>query len=214
MQCGRTGSLLVLLSLLAGVLFVASSFAIGNVRDLKGLNATSPDAENWCIGANGIVLCGSLRVAGAIDYLAWNGMQFINAADHGRELQYAISNQYGECYNPTEAGSMNDGAGPTTSSVLLGANTNGNIYRTVSKPVRSLRCLSHSCNACLFWFHFVVHTRNATGVLDRTGPAGPERRLHRSESDGGEQVHHVQAGEHRSLRPVERHPVSALLLCP
>lgn len=80
------------------------------------------------------MLCGSLRVAGAIDYLAWNGMQFINAADHGRELQYAISNQYGECYNPTEAGSMNDGAGPTTSSVLLGANTNGNIYRTVSKP--------------------------------------------------------------------------------
>ncbi|ELR11362.1 uncharacterized protein ACA1_134290 [Acanthamoeba castellanii str. Neff] len=62
-------------------------------------------------------------------------MQFINAADHGRELQYAISNQYGECYNLTEAGSMNDGAGPTTSSVLLGANTNGNIYRTVSKPV-------------------------------------------------------------------------------
>jgi hypothetical protein len=104
---------------------------------LKGFNATSPDAENWCIGANGIGLCGSLRVAGAIDYLAWNGMQFINAADHGRELQYAISNQYGECYNPTEAGSQLDGSGPSTSSKLLGANTNGNIYRTVSQPVRS-----------------------------------------------------------------------------
>ena len=61
-------------------------------------------------------------------------MQFINTADHGRELQFAITNASGECYNPTEAGSLNDGAGSYTSSRLLGVNTAGNIYRTTSLP--------------------------------------------------------------------------------
>ena len=61
-------------------------------------------------------------------------MQFINTVDHGRELQFAITNASGECYNPTEAGSLNDGAGAYTSSKLLGVNTAGNIYRTTSLP--------------------------------------------------------------------------------
>jgi len=96
--------------------------------------AQLPPGENWCIAANGIGICGSWRVAGAIDYLAWNSMQFINTYDHGRELQIAISNMSGECYNPTEAGSSNDGTGTTSTSRLLGVNTAGNVYRTTSLP--------------------------------------------------------------------------------
>jgi len=90
--------------------------------------------EDWCISGNGIGVCGSARVAGAIDYVAWNNRQFINTADHGGELQIAISNEHGECYNPTEAGSLNDGAGEKTTSRLEGVNTAGNVYRTTTLP--------------------------------------------------------------------------------
>lgn len=58
-------------------------------------------------------------MAGAIGSIRWNGLEFINSYDHGRELQTAISfDGHGECYNPTEAGSDKDGSGSTSSSVL------------------------------------------------------------------------------------------------
>ncbi|GJD33937.1 hypothetical protein [Methylobacterium aerolatum] len=61
----------------------------------------------------------SSRTAGAVDSLTWGGTQFINAYDHGRELQSASSyDGFGECLNPTEAGSNADGAGPTSTSLL------------------------------------------------------------------------------------------------
>jgi len=106
--------------------------------------------EAWCIGgANGdIIACGNPRVAGAIDYIAWNNMQFINSDDHGRELQIAISNQYGECYNPTEAGSLDDGLGPTTTSKLLGINVTGNVYRTTTLPAFWLRPGQRDASGC------------------------------------------------------------------
>ena len=68
----------------------------------------------------------SAAFAGAITSLTWNGQQFINATDHGRELQSAITTDAGvgggnkgEGFNPTEAGSAADGAGATSSSRLL-----------------------------------------------------------------------------------------------
>jgi len=62
----------------------------------------------------------SSRMAGAIDSLTWGGTQFINAFDHGRELQSASSyDGYGECLNPTEAGSNGDGRGPGSTSLLM-----------------------------------------------------------------------------------------------
>ncbi|TXN34531.1 hypothetical protein, partial [Methylobacterium sp. WL7] len=70
----------------------------------------------------------SSRTGGAIDSLTWGGTQFINAHDHGRELQSASSyDGYGECLNPTEAGSDSDGTGPRSTTLLtelkLGPNT-------------------------------------------------------------------------------------------
>jgi len=66
-----------------------------------------------------IAISVSSRTAGAIDSLTWGGTQFINAHDHGRELQSASSyDGYGECLNPTEAGSDGDGNGPRSSSLL------------------------------------------------------------------------------------------------
>ena len=70
-----------------------------------------------------IVITTTARLAGAIHSLTWNGKEFINSADHGRQLQSATNLDCGtpitgETYNPTEAGSRGDGAGPLSSSKL------------------------------------------------------------------------------------------------
>lgn len=49
----------------------------------------------------GIFVSASDRMAYAIDSVVWNSNEFINAWDHGRELQIAITTGTGECYNPT-----------------------------------------------------------------------------------------------------------------
>ena len=73
-----------------------------------------------------IVITTTDRLAGAVHSLTWNGKEFINSTDHGRQLQSACSFDGGltnpfwaECFNPTEAGSRRDGAGPISSSRLL-----------------------------------------------------------------------------------------------
>lgn len=71
-----------------------------------------------------IVITTTARLAGAIHSLQWNGREFINSHDHGRQLQSAAnfdlqSRFSGETFNPTEAGSRNDGAGRTSTSRLL-----------------------------------------------------------------------------------------------
>jgi hypothetical protein len=63
------------------------------------------------------------RLAGAIGSFVYKGVEYIDQADHGRELQSAINADwqgqiFGECFNPTEAGTVADGAGPKSSSVL------------------------------------------------------------------------------------------------
>lgn len=76
----------------------------------------------------------SSRTAGAIDSLTWGGTQFINAYDHGRELQSAASyDGYGECLNPTEAGSDSDATGPHSSSLLTALQVGANTLRTRSQ---------------------------------------------------------------------------------
>ena len=75
-------------------------------------------------GTSEIVIRTTSRLAGAIDSLTWNGKEFIDSADHGRQLQSASNFDVGtrftpETFNPTEAGSRGDGAGPTSTSKLL-----------------------------------------------------------------------------------------------
>lgn len=50
------------------------------------------------------------QFAGAIESLKWNNKEFVNIFDHGRQIQSAIQiDGFGECFNPTEAGSAHDG---------------------------------------------------------------------------------------------------------
>lgn len=76
-------------------------------------------------GPSDIVITTTTRLAGAIDSVSWNGKEFIDSTDHGRQLQSASSFDIGrpgpfwaECYNPTEAGSRRDGAGGKSTSQL------------------------------------------------------------------------------------------------
>jgi hypothetical protein len=92
-------------------------------------------------GPSEIAITVTERLAGAVDSLRWNGKEFIDSTDHGRQLQSACSFDCGkpgpfwaECFNPTEAGSRRDGAGPTSSSKLLSLHATANELRSVVRP--------------------------------------------------------------------------------
>jgi hypothetical protein len=73
----------------------------------------------------------SARFAGSVTSLVFRGKQFVDSRDHGRELQSASSfDGLGECFNPTEAGSVADGDKQTTTSKLLAARSGPNWIAT------------------------------------------------------------------------------------
>lgn len=89
-----------------------------------------PNAEAGIIirkaaGPSEIVITTTPRLAGAIHSLTWNGREFIDSFDHGRQLQSASAFDNGtawsnsEEFNPTEAGSVRDGDQQTSTSRLL-----------------------------------------------------------------------------------------------
>jgi hypothetical protein len=84
----------------------------------------SGDAElSGTIGGKPLVIRTTSRLAGAIDSVKWDGVEFIDSHDHGRQLQSAINADvdgvyHVECYNPTEAGSVVDALGPKSTSRL------------------------------------------------------------------------------------------------
>ncbi len=71
-----------------------------------------------------IVITTTSRLAGAVHSLRWQGHEFIDSTDHGRQLQSASNFDAGqnpiraETFNPTEAGSRRDHTGPSSSSRL------------------------------------------------------------------------------------------------
>lgn len=76
----------------------------------------------------------SQRNAGAIDSLIFDNVEFINATDHGRELQIAYSSNYGGRYNPTEAGSCADDLGYSTSAILRSISASDGNMSTTNNP--------------------------------------------------------------------------------
>jgi hypothetical protein len=91
-------------------------------------------------GASEIVIKTTSRTAGAIASLQWSGKEFLDNADHGRELQTCWNGNAGvepiadETFNPTEAGSLDDSLGATSSSRLLKIQARGNQLATFSQP--------------------------------------------------------------------------------
>lgn len=89
-------------------------------------------------GGSEIVIMTTSRVAGAIHSLTWNGREFLDSLDHGRQLQSASNLDvdgalHDETFNPTEAGSVRDRDGPTSTSRLLWLSAGGRELQTVSR---------------------------------------------------------------------------------
>lgn len=104
--------------------------------------ARRPDGNGTIRGRVGdgeIVITTTARVAGAVHSLTWNGKEFIDSVDHGRQLQSASNFDAGvtpirpETFNPTEAGSRLDHVGPRSSSELLEFRAEGNELRTKTR---------------------------------------------------------------------------------
>jgi hypothetical protein len=95
-------------------------------------------------GDSEIVITTTSRLAGAIGSLTWNGKEFIDSIDHGRELQSASNFDCGtkfipEVFNPTEAGSRDDSAGPTSTSRLLKLHAEDALLETTTQMAFWLR---------------------------------------------------------------------------
>ncbi len=119
-------------------------------------------------GGDTIRLTASARFAGAITSLTWNGVEFIDSSDHGRELQSALHlNGLGECYNPTEAGAASDWFG--SSSKLLSITAQGNTLESRARmafwvaPGKSSRSCPHPKNTTALSDHELSKTITMSG---------------------------------------------------
>ena len=139
-------SIVVLMSLAIGVASATAApkpTPLGNAANAveRAQQPPSGDAEIRAVaGPSEIVIRTTNRLAGAIDSLTWNGREFIDSHDHGRQLQSASSFDCGvqtsfsaERYNPTEAGSRSDGAGPTSTSRLIALQAHVNTLKTTTQ---------------------------------------------------------------------------------
>jgi hypothetical protein len=105
-------------------LFIAGLFAVATASVRPGELPEGNTSIRAKAGPSDIVITTTARVAGAIHSLTWNGREFLDSFDHGRQLQSASNLDYGspildETFNPTEAGSRRDDTGDHSSSRLL-----------------------------------------------------------------------------------------------
>lgn len=116
--------------------FLSALIAVVLATAAVGNAAPSGNAQiRAAAGKSEIVITTTARLAGAIDSLTWDGQEFINSHDHGRQLQSACAFDLtptagSETYNPTEAGSRNDGVSTNTTSRVLELVASGNHLRT------------------------------------------------------------------------------------
>ncbi len=110
--------------------FVALLLLSGCKKQFLGPLSTPWSISNGVLGHRLTITC-SPKFAGAIYSLNWNGKEFLNAADHGRELQSAVTfDGFGECFNPTEAGSAADATADTSTSRLLSFSTDSTLIKS------------------------------------------------------------------------------------
>lgn len=119
-----------------------ASLSIVAIADEKAASALPATVNGDSVirgkaGESEIVIKTTNRLAGAIDSLTWNGVQFIDSFDHGRQLQSALSFDGGsnepfwaERFNPTEAGSRGDHTGDTSTSHLIHLSAVDNLLET------------------------------------------------------------------------------------
>jgi hypothetical protein len=119
---------------LPGAMLLAAWLVLGS-----GPTALAAVTLSGVAAGHPIALSTSARTASAVSSVVWNGVEFIDDHDHGRQLQSASNHGVvgqpfcAEGYNPTQAGSVNDGAGPTSTSTLTAELVAGNQLTTAGK---------------------------------------------------------------------------------
>lgn len=127
-------------TVLSGVVIGCSIVFVMLPIELAGAPVSGDAVIRAPAGGSEIVIKTSSRMAGAIESLEWGGKEFIDHSDHGRELQTCWNGNAGvepitdETFNPTEAGSLDDNRGGTSSSELLEIQARGNRLETFSQP--------------------------------------------------------------------------------
>jgi hypothetical protein len=153
------GGLASLFLILAGLQSTEASPATGNMRiEQPALDST-------------IRLETSARFGGSVASIVFRGKQFVDVHDHGRELQSASSfDGFGECFNPTEAGSLTDDVKETTSSKLLSAKSGPNSIETETDMAFWLPPnydYVHQCGQSPGTTHAVNKTITGRHILDK-----------------------------------------------
>lgn len=101
-----------------------ASACIGAALVATSINASADQTITGNVYGTPLQMQITNRTAGAFSSLVYRGTEFLDSADHGRELQSASQfDGFVECLNPTEGGSVADGSGPSTTSVLLSSST-------------------------------------------------------------------------------------------
>lgn len=145
---------------------VALALGVGSPTPANAQDASISSSAN---GGTVVVTASGSRFAGAISSITYRGVQYIDIADHGRELQSALQlDGWGECYNPTEAGSVNDANKMTSTSNLLSISSANNVLQTQTQPAFWLAAFQQygkPCNPSLpYPDNTVSQARNTTDV--------------------------------------------------
>lgn len=140
-ECSVKAVRLVLMALFCGM---SAFFAPATYRHLSAIQVSGNQTIRGAFEGSEIVIKTTERLAGAIDSLTWNGKEFVDSRDHGRQIQSASnfdagSRFTGETFNPTEAGSRFDGAGKNSSSKLLHIYAHANQLQSTNQMAFWLR---------------------------------------------------------------------------
>jgi hypothetical protein len=110
--------------------------------------------------------------AGAISSLIWNGKEFVNIHDHGRQIQTAVQfDGFAECNNPTEAGASADGKKKQSTSKLINFSkkTSSAFYAKTQMAYWSYNKLTGACTKGL---DARVTSRLSNTILEKTVEIG------------------------------------------
>ena len=126
------------ITLLTLCLTIASLSVCQGQITVKPADFTDPIYLSKNLQGSTLKLTVTPRLAGAVHSIQWKGQEYINSHDHGRQMQSASNfdrgtDFSGETFNPTEAGSRNDGIGTSSTSKLLQLTHTKNQLQTTSQ---------------------------------------------------------------------------------
>ncbi|MDE2218459.1 MAG: peptidoglycan-binding protein [Patescibacteria group bacterium] len=137
---------------------ISSSLSVSSSPSSKYSSVSIPSPNNYQSSTGDVSISNMVEgypltiktfsyLSGAIGSITWNGKEFIDRYDHGRELQSASSfDDLGECFNPTEAGARDDTS--TSTSVLQWINTTNNTLESQTRMSFWLHSQSSSGDHC------------------------------------------------------------------